>query len=306
MLEIGVQPTLWFDWDDVESSFARAKKLGFETIDFGFPQISQEDFENQTSFYQRTAYEDHLKRYHWFRELSLKYGVAISQAHAQFPIWIEDASDAYNEFMLTVIRMLCEFCDIMNCRTLVVHPITRQNKTDEWNINMKLYRAMIPTALKHNVKICLENMFSSKSGRITAGVCADAEEVVRYVDTLNAEAGADVFGFCFDVGHANLVHKEIRNYINTLGHRLTILHIHDNDGQNDLHLAPYTQARLTKTCANALDWEGFILGLKDINYRGTLSFETFRVMNMTPAPLHDAALTYILEVGKYFRARILE
>ena len=306
MLEIGVQPNIWFDWNDIDASFARAKKLGFETIDLGFPQVSQEDFENEASYYQKTSYEALVKRYHLFRETSVKYGVAISQAHSHFPLWIEDASDAYNEYMITVLHMLCKFCDIMDCRTLVVHPVTRDNKADEWNTNMELYRAIMPTALKTNVKICLENMFSSKTGRIVAGVCADAEEVVRYIDTLNAEAGTEIFGFCFDVGHANLINKNIRNYINTLGHRLTILHIHENDGQNDLHLAPYTQARFTKTCANALDWEGFILGLKDIGYRGTLSFETFRVITMTPEPLHDAALSYILEVGKYFKARILE
>lgn len=305
MLEIGVQPSGWLDWQELDASFARLKRIGFETIDLGFPQVSEANFESGNSFYDKPM-EELVAKYKALKEAADKYGITISQTHAPFPLWIETASDEYNAHMVIALNKICEICDILDCRAVVAHPITRDNKTDEWNTNMELYRAVMPAAIKHNVKVCLENMFTTGTGRILLGACADAEETVKYIDTLNAEAGVDAFGFCFDVGHANLIHKNLRHYINTLGHRLTILHIHDNDGQNDLHLAPYTQARYYKTCQNALDWELFILGLKDIGYRGTLSFETFRVIDMTPSPLYDAALAYILEVGKYFKARILE
>ncbi|MBR4014255.1 MAG: sugar phosphate isomerase/epimerase [Clostridia bacterium] len=305
MLEIGVQQTGWLNWEDLDGSFARLKSLGFETVDLGFPLVPYDTFGQVRSFYDQSL-EELIPKYTALKNAADKHGISISQTHSAFPIWIEGASDEYNAYMIMTVEKLCAICEVIDCHAIVVHPVTRDNKADEWNTNMELYRALIPTAIKTNVKICLENMFSSKTGRIVGGACADAEEVVRYIDTLNAEAGADVFGYCFDIGHANLVHKNIRHYINTLGHRLTILHIHDNDGQNDLHLAPYTQVRFTKTCANALDWEGFILGLKDIGYRGTLSFETFRVINVTPPELWDASLQYIAAVGKYFKKRILE
>jgi sugar phosphate isomerase/epimerase len=305
MLEIGVQKTGWLNWEDLAGSFARLKRLGFETVDLGFPQVPFDTYGEEASFYDQTV-EELLPRYIALKKAADKYGITISQSHAPFPLWNEDATDEYNAHMVMAVCKICEICNAIDCRAVVVHPVTRDNKTDEWNTNMELYHAIMPTALKTNVKICLENMFSSKTGRIVSGVCADAEEAVRYIDTLNEEAGTDAFGFCFDVGHANLAHKNLRRYINTLGHRLTILHIHDNDGQNDLHLAPYTQTRYTKTCTNALDWEGFILGLKDIGYRGTLSFETFRVISVTPHELWDASLQYISSIGKYFKARILE
>ena len=116
-----------------------------------------------------------------------------------------------------------------------------------------------------------------------------------YIDTLNAEAGEELFGFCLDVGHANLTAKNLYEYIKTLGHRLTILHIHDNDARSDLHQMPYT---------HTVDWEGFIEGLRAIDFRGTLGFETFRVMGTFPKAVHPSALRLISDIGWYFASRI--
>ena len=40
MLEVGVQNTGWFSWDDLDGSFARFKADGFETVDLGFPGVA--------------------------------------------------------------------------------------------------------------------------------------------------------------------------------------------------------------------------------------------------------------------------
>ena len=61
---------------------------------------------------------------------------------------------------------------------------------------------------------------------------------------------------------------------------------------------PYTQY---------VDWESFILGLKDIGYKGTIGFETFRVLTASfPRPLWGSALKLISDTGKYFSSRIEE
>lgn len=36
--------------------------------------------------------------------------------------------------------------------------------------------------------------------------------------------------FCFDTGHANFVGIDFEKFITTLGNRLKVLHLHDNDG----------------------------------------------------------------------------
>ena len=107
------------------------------------------------------------------------------------------------------------------------------------------------------------------------------------------------------MGHANLTGKNLYQYITFLGDRLTILHIHDNNAANDLHMMPYTQ---THTWGDKLytDWEGFIGGLRDIKYKGSLCFETFRAIDAFPEEVRGDALKLIASIGRYFAKRIQE
>ncbi|MBO5269191.1 MAG: sugar phosphate isomerase/epimerase, partial [Clostridia bacterium] len=169
--------------------------------------------------------------------------------------------------------------------------------------NMNMYRSFMPGAKKYKVKICLENLFGNYKGRIIEGACTEVSEACAYIDALNAEAGEDVFGLCLDIGHATLMRRNLYQYIKALGPRLTCLHIHDNDGQDDLHMMPFTY---THTWGKNLvsDWDGFINGLRDINYQGDLCFETFRVLESFPRDLWDYAFRLISATGRYFVKRI--
>ena len=54
-------------------------------------------------------------------------------------------------------------------------------------------------------------------------------------------------------------------------------------------------------------WRGlgaFIEGLRDIEYKGCLMFETFRAIYHLPKEVEKDALALILGIGKYFRKRI--
>ena len=161
-------------------------------------------------------------------------------------------------------------------------------------------------AVKTGVKICLENLFKTYKGRVIEGPCSDVSEACWYLDTLNAEAGCEAFGFCLDVGHANLLGRDVKEYIKKLGKRLTVLHIHDNDGKGDLHGMPYTFTR-NWGADMICDWNGFVEGLKEIGYEGALGFETFRVLTACfPRELWPSALKLISDTGKYFATRIAE
>lgn len=122
------------------------------------------------------------------------------------------------------------------------------------------------------------------------------------IDELNEAAGEELFGFCFDVGHANILGKNLYQAVVTLGDRLKILHIHDNDGISDLHTMPYTFMRSWNGLST--DWDGFLRGLRDIHYTGVLSFETSRCMEGFPRELHPSVLKLTADIGKYFSERI--
>lgn len=301
MLEVGTQSAYWFDWGDPDGSCKRGSEAGIVAVDFGMPGVSTKN-DPITSFWDKSM-EEIIGIFTPFKDAFDKYGMIVSQCHAPFPLWIKERPE-FNDYMIMVMEKVCAACDILKCPAIVAHGITRTFKDVEWQTNIDMYTRMIPAAKKYGVKICLENLFTTFHGHVIGGTCACAEEAVKYIDTLNEIAGADCFGFCLDTGHANLVGANIRQYIDILGHRLTCLHIHDNDGREDIHQLPYTQTHNWGS-RTWLDWEGFINGLRDINYRGSLAFETFRVYEMMPRPILDQTLRMVTAIGNYFKDRIL-
>ena len=161
-----------------------------------------------------------------------------------------------------------------------------------------MYSALIPALREHHVVVCLENMFTGGTeGMRYAAVCSDFHQAAEWIDRLNDIAGEELFGFCFDAGHCTLTGQNMRYSLNVIGKRLKVLHINDNDGHTDWHVAPYMGVG---------NWEAFIDGLRDIGYDGDLSFETFNVLNRYPEPMWRTALQLIAETGAYFGKRIQE
>jgi sugar phosphate isomerase/epimerase len=68
-------------------------------------------------------------------------------------------------------------------------------------------------------------------------------------------------------------------------------------GYLDDHLSPYM---------GDIVWDSFLQGLRDIHYRGDLSFETFRVLQVYPPELHEDCLRLIANTGKLFRDKLFD
>lgn len=76
---------------------------------------------------------------------------------------------------------------------------------------------------KRGYDILLENIFE--------------DEPVYMVRLLN-EIDSSSFGFCFDIGHCNIFSKvSIKDWVAALGDKMREVHIHDNHGESDEHLA---------------------------------------------------------------------
>lgn len=82
-----------------------------------------------------------------------------------------------------------------------------------------------------------------------------------------------------------------------LGDRIECFHVHDNDGEVDLHMPPYT---------GKLDWNRFVEGLKAIGFDKTLSFETFNILNFIDPKLVPSILRFIADCGHRFAERAAE
>ena len=302
MLKIGVQSSHWYDEKHPEESVKRIHDCGFESIDYNIHLffLPKSIRANERSEFFEQSIEEILDHYRPLKAAAERWQVEIGQLHAPFPLYIE-GNDELNDYLIMTVEKSCAVSQFLNCPAVVVHPFIHKDKETEKRINMEMYRKMIPFAKRYGVKLCLENLYSNFNGRPIEGCCADAAEACWYIDTLNAEAGEEIFGFCFDTGHANLVGRNILEFIRTLGHRLTILHIHDNMGEMDSHLIPYTQ-----WYPGGADWDSFVQGLREIGYRGPLAFETFRGISMLPEDVHEEGLKLVSAIGRSFRRRILE
>ena len=229
-------------------------------------------------------------------EAAKEAGVENVQAHAPFPGWLPFCGET-NEKLIEVLKNTVRGCDLIGCRKLVLHPFYAGPalwimKGIDLRRNLERFSRLIPVAKEYGVMLCLENVHSrSFTRRLLKGACGDPETGARYVDELNRIAGEKLFAFCFDTGHAHACRVDIKQALHTLGGRVQALHIHDNDGVSDLHLAPYM---------GTVNWQSFAEGLQDIRYEGAISFETYAVFGRLPPALIDRQMQFICECGRMF------
>ena len=71
--------------------------------------------------------------------------------------------------------------------------------------------------------------------------------------------------------------------------------MHDNNGIDDQHLAPFMGVQ---------DWSRFVDGLRAIGFDRTMSFETFNIWNtMNDPELSAEMLRFIAKAGRAFAQR---
>lgn len=307
-LPVSIQTGDWFDdlfggEPNTDAAFAFIKDCGFNTLDLNIDHALSpaKISKGESSDFTDQSIEQMLEYYRPVKDAAEKHGITIAMAHAIFPLHCP-VNPEFDEYLVQVVIKQLAVCHYLNIPALVVHPIALANRTEEWEMNMQFYPKLIPYAKEYGVKICLENMFGWIGSHGVRRACADADEACRYIDTLNNMAGEDLFGFCYDVGHANLLGCNIYEDLKTLGKRVTVLHIHENDGLVDRHCIPYTYKAAGNKCVT--DWEGFLKGLKEIGYEGPLNFETFASLKDVPRELVPELLKLVNSIGRYFRSRL--
>jgi sugar phosphate isomerase/epimerase len=228
--------------------------------------------------------------------------------HMPYPNFIPSAADSINDYLLREMApKSMQICKFFDCKYIVVHGLKVKHfygtEEAEWEATEKFLDRIFPMAKEMGITICVENIYTSAGKHILEGPCCDARKMAERIDRINEKYGAEVLGFCFDTGHANLVGIDFEKFILTLGKRLKVLHIHDNDGIADLHQVPFTFTR-TRENNPSTDWEGFIRALRAIAYDGVLNFETAPVLRSFPEGLRPQALHMLAEIGQYFAREI--
>ena len=302
-MRISVQTSRVFESFGIDGGYAALHDVGFEAVDFGLARflLPAEIRAEKSGSIMDGDFSAMVPQLTEFQDAAQRHNIAFAQTHAPFPSY-EWERDALNQRMKPVLVNAIRATAFLGAPYCVVHPalVREENKRpspdEEWAVNHALYADLIPVLKETGVVCCLENLFSTGTeGTRYASVCSDFGEAVKWIERLNDEAGAELFGFCLDTGHCNLARQNLRRAVLQMGQHIKVLHIHDNVAHLDQHLAPYM---------GTICWDEFLRALNEINYQGDLNFETFYVLQSFPQPLHRTCLQLIAETGRLFRDRL--
>ena len=303
MLKLSIQSGRFARNDDKLDGFlAQIKEAGIDGVDF--PLYAFQNKENPRFFDK--PLDEIIEILRPLKEALDRHGLIVCQTHSPFPTYKKDDED-FNEYQIRAHRKCFDLSRYLGCDLMVVHPANESmimTAAERKQASISLYSSLIEDAKRTGVKILLENMWNRRGSycAIFDSTCGTAEESVDYIDTLNAMAGEEVFGYCFDVGHASLCGKDMRNFLCTLGSRVKALHIHDTNRIDDIHTIPYSFCTISG--APLTDWEGMLAGLREIGYRGDVNFEAANAFNTYPKPLYPALLNMFYAIGRYFADEI--
>ena len=168
--------------------------------------------------------------------------------HMPYPNYVPTGSRELNDYLKNVMApKSMQICAFLECPYIVVHGLKLArflgSEEAEWKQTELFLDFLAPMAKEMGITICIENLYDSIGGHLVEGPCCDAAKAIERIDRFNEKYHAEVLGFCFDTGHANLVGIDFEDFLTMLGKRLKVLHIHDNDGISDLHQIPFTFAK---------------------------------------------------------------
>ena len=299
-MNVGVQTKGILPEMGVEEGVALIANAGFESVDFNLDTFlkNSDVYAGRVNKFFNADLESLLAYFVEYKKAFEAHGIRPSQMHAPYPILVPARGDVTDYMQETVIPKSIAIAGMMRIPWVVMHPFKLQYTYGidaERAMNLKYFESLIPLLKAYNVGVCVENLYEAVGGRITEGTCADPQDAIYYVDTLNQLAGEELFGCCLDTGHMELTHREPADYIRQVGKRLKILHMHENDAIGDLHQMPYTFGSRSE---DGVDWNDFRKALDEIGFDGTLSFETFPCVSSFPRCARVEVLRTIREIGK--------
>ena len=310
MLKLGVQTQNVIDDSCPEVGLKLLKLLGFDCVDFSLHSyLKNTDLYNGilNNFFDKSINE--LESYFTpLKTAANVTGITIHQMHMPYPILNPKGEQSINEYLANIVApKSLQLCAFLNCKYIVIHGLKLiryvGSEEAEWQYTQRFLETLAPQAKELGITMCIENLYTSIGGHLIETTCCDARKAAERIDRFNDKFKAEVLGFCFDTGHANIIGLDFEKFITTLGNRLKVLHIHDNDGIRDLHQIPFAFSRAREN-ASSTDWEGFIKGLCNIQFKGVLNFETAPVLNSFPPELKKDVLNFIAIIGRYFSNQI--
>jgi sugar phosphate isomerase/epimerase len=225
---------LHYRWEGPDEALERCvDEFGFELVEFSTTRLRDEEYPE-------------------IGLLSQKYGVSAG-LHG----WLDLAQMA-PEAAVTALDRLREQCEEALTEYLVLHLGTHPDREAGLRRVGDVLAAAAPGYAAAGVRLCLENHYPF-----------DYREKHELGDrpeqflALFERVPTDALCFCLDTGHAHMT-RNLTELLALLGPRLGCVHVADNHGEHDEHLAPGE---------GAIDWSTVLRAIAGTGFRGPYVLE---------------------------------
>ena len=246
----------------IEKAIELHKKAGFDAYDFSFFPLVVIDWDKKAASPVKghplfaDNYVEYAKK---IRKYADELGIECRSSHAVFPTDVAD--------LRSYIKWCLEVTSILGGKICVVHPGNNASAEE----NAVFYKEFLPIAKEYGVKIACENMWNwnwemakldKAYDHAVPAACSHHDDFLKHLELVDDE----YLVACLDIGHAEMkgLNTSSVEMIKTLGDKIAMLHIHDNDKWHDNHAAPFTMD---------IDFVAICKALKDIGYKGDVTLE---------------------------------
>lgn len=211
----------------------------------------------------------------WVREAgdaAAALGIRFCQAHAPNGN-LHESGEAFDVFLRATIRSI-EACAMLGIPYIVTHQQdiggfpSRDYRRQNLKRNRAFFARLFPVMEKTGVGVLVENSCDQhaptrqQNTRHFPSTAAELLDLAEYIDH-------PLVHVCWDTGHANIQGVDQYQSIVELGDRLRAVHINDNYGDRDSHVAPFQ---------GTTNMDAVVQGLLDIGYSGYFTFEASNVL----------------------------
>ena len=232
-----------------EESIRFAAGLGFQEIDLSLdtPLLTQPGWEKEIE--QRVNTVAHA-------------GLSVRYMHLPFDYPAAGDEEGWEKLSEATINGLLSMKRYgVSCAA--IHPRSYMTEHyDEDDEYRKAYSFLLPfcaEAHRLGLHLCIENMRGAgrSAPQKIRRFGMDTDILLRLADELDEKV-------CWDTGHAFISLQNQKKSILKIGNRLCLVHINDNFGEDDIHLAPYL---------GRVPWDEIMGALAEIRYQGSLDME---------------------------------
>lgn len=275
----------------IEQSLKRHAALGIKYVDLNLCAVGRfgEHQFDGPDWYDN-AYE--------VKDLAHELGIEIVQTHLPFQSSLHKFNffdrESYNHMKECTLRAM-KISNIVGAQWAVAHPAMDYNTTadaieDQIRENYSFYAEIVAEAENGCCGIAFENMNDLLVRPYNRKFCVTVDQLIALVDSFNS----DKVQITWDFGHGNLSYGDKQDQaIRQVGKRLKAVHVADNFGQVDDHLAPYQ---------GTIDWKKVYEALVDIGFDGYWDFEIGSTYQNLPDELRNSAMRFYRDIAEYMIA----